>query len=122
MVNCPYCKNPISEGDAFCNTCGSRMPGRQSPPTSFNSAGSYTNDIPDHLVWSIVTAICCQPFGIAAIVFSVLTINDKNNNRLDSARKNSEYARQMINWGLGLGFAWLLIWVGFMFLSVLGNM
>ncbi len=51
-----------------------------------------------------MTLLCCMPFGIAAIVYSVLTMGDKNNGRFDSAMKNSKMAKTMLVIGI-IGWA-----------------
>lgn len=109
-MNCQRCSSPLKPDDLFCSHCG--LPLHQPPPgpipPGYASMGyppyglplGPPPNIPDYLVWSIITAIFCQPIGIAAIIFSVLTMSDRNNGRYASAAQNSKITRQLLNVGL----------------------
>ncbi|MDR1925372.1 MAG: CD225/dispanin family protein [Planctomycetaceae bacterium] len=120
-MNCSRCGVVLPDDAKFCTNCGNPAAADSLQPSS-SSYGSAPrdyapqhynrqSDIPDYLVWSIITTIFCQPFGIAAIVFSVLTMSDKEHGRFDSAIKNSKMARTMVNTGLILVGVLVLIYV-----------
>ncbi|MDR1925373.1 MAG: CD225/dispanin family protein [Planctomycetaceae bacterium] len=120
-MNCSLCGVVLPDDAKFCVNCGNpaAADSPQSPNSSCESAPrdcdpQYCNrqsesDVPDYLVWSIFTTILCQPFGIAAIVFSVLTMLDKDRGRYDSAIRNSQRARTMVNTGLILAIVFVIV-------------
>lgn len=115
-MNCNRCGAPLPDGAAFCPNCATPSSfdgpprGAYAPPGGYAPPSGYgpPPNIPDYLVWSILTTLCCQPFGIAALVFSIMTMNDKTNGRFDSAVKNSKMAKTMVTIGL-IGWALLVL-------------
>lgn len=116
-MNCTRCGANLPENAIFCTNCANpnpSMPQAPPPPPGYGPPGYVPSgygpvpNIPDYLVWSIVTTLCCQPFGIAAIVFSVMTMSEKSNGRFDSAMKNSRMAKKMVMIGL-IGWAVLAV-------------
>lgn len=115
-TGCPHAEQPASAGYApppppgygpqYAGYDGQQQGYQQGP------YGPPMVRVPDYLVWSILTLFCCQPLGIAAIVFSALTIGDKNGGRIDSAVKNSQWAKTMVMIGLGIGIAFWVIYIG----------
>lgn len=110
-MNCPRCGTAATSDSLYCSHCalplgspaGGAFPHGYAP---MGPPGPLPN-IPDYLVWSIIMTIFCQPIGIASIIFSVLTMSDRNNGRYDSALRYSQITRQLLY--VGLAFLILLI-------------
>lgn len=76
----------------------------------------------DHLVVSIlVTLFCCQPLGIAAIVFSAMTMSANSSGDYKTAQRHARLANQFNAWGFGLGIAYLAFIVLIVILSAAGG-
>ncbi len=140
---CTRCGAYLPDNATFCTHCGNPNPSMPQPPPLPNHTPpgyapsgygppSYnygpppgyglTPNIPDYLVWSILTCFCCQPFGIAAIVFSVLCMGDKSNGRYDSAMKNSKMAKTMLIIGIGGWAVFAVLYIGcLIFMIVTGQ-
>lgn len=110
-MNCTRCGATLPDNATFCINCANPNPSMpQAPPPAGYAPPGYgppppgygpAPNIPDYLVWSILMTLCCCPlFGVISIVFSVMTMSDKNNGRYDSAVKNSQTAKNMLIIGL----------------------
>lgn len=118
-MQCPSCgaQNPdVARFCANCRTAISAGPGPSAPPpppppasAPFNMAGV--------LVPAILAFFCCQPLGIAAIIFAVMANSSHNSGDLAGSSKNSGIAKTCSWIAIGLG---LLFWVGYIVLMVLG--
>lgn len=63
---------------------------------------------PTNLVWAILsTIICCQPFGIVAIVYASKVTSLYNRREYLKAKKASDKA---MYWSLGSAIAWMVIY------------
>ena len=57
---CTNCGNELPPGAIACTNCGQAIPHFPPPP-----------NVPNYLVHSIITTICCcPPFGVVALVYS----------------------------------------------------
>lgn len=128
---CPHCVGPNPEVPQGPPLPGYAPPGYGPPPPGYVPPGyapppgyyaplgyGPVPNIPDYLVWSIITTLCCQPFGIAAIIFSVMAIGDKDNGRYDSAMKNSRTAKKMVLIGLIIWAVAVLFYAAISILAV----
>nr|XP_020667566.1 transmembrane protein 91-like [Pogona vitticeps] len=67
---------------------------------------------PDFLGYSIFTMLCCcLPLGIAALVFSIQTRQDNHNRDYAAARRNSRKAQTLNHTALGLGIAFIILYI-----------
>ncbi|MDO5295999.1 MAG: CD225/dispanin family protein [bacterium] len=77
--------------------------GRQNPPAAevavASAASAYVAEevgpeVHDYLIWSIIVLLCCcQPMGIASVIFSAMCRSKKSSGDFDGAMKMSMYAR-----------------------------
>ncbi len=74
----------------------------------------------DYLVWAITTTvICCLPFGIASIVYSLRVNSDWNAGNYQSAIENSERAKKWAIWSAVAAAAFWIIY--FLFILIVGT-
>lgn len=93
-------------------------PGGGSSGASWSTAGAPAAPIDTWLWQSIVATIfCCQPFGIAAIVFSAMAGSARDAGDLALARHRAAQAR---TWTLVSVGTVLVLIVGFVLFAVLG--
>jgi len=109
---CRQCGVALNPEQIVCTKCGvwignqinHRMPG----------SGEH---IPDYFVWSLLELICCCiPFGIVALVFSILANNAKRNGDYVRAKEYAHMAKQFLVWGVAIGLIIVIVSLG---LSVL---
>lgn len=63
---------------------------------------------PTYLVWSIIfTIVCCMPFGVAGIIFAILTKTRYNKGNYKGAKKASEIAEWMCILAFTFGLVYL---------------
>ncbi|MGL4944061.1 MAG: DUF1559 domain-containing protein [Thermoguttaceae bacterium] len=108
---CPKCGNQIAEGNVACGQCGTRVVEAtpQGMPTAFGAQAPY---VPDYLVWSILEMVlCCMPFGIAGLVYSIQANSAKSAGRIDEAVQKSKTAKTCLIWGVVLGGLFSAIYV-----------
>lgn len=76
---CQKCGNEIDDQTAFCAKCGapvnrdesSAQPVQPAPSAQPVQPAQVTEVIPNHLVFAVITTVCCcLPFGIVAIIYS----------------------------------------------------
>jgi hypothetical protein len=71
----------------------------QNPYSASNVSDGFSQqqtpvDVPDYLIWTIIETICCcQPLGIAGIVFSILANSAKSSGDYAKAVQNAKYAK-----------------------------
>lgn len=92
------------------------------PPPS----GGVPGSVPNYLVVAILSAFCCTPLGIAAIIFSTQVNNKVAAGDMAGALDASKKAKMFSFLSIGLWLVLVLIYIIFMVLvgglSVLGNM
>ena len=70
----------------------------------------------NYLVESIlVTIFCCQPFGIAGIVFASQVNSKYASGDYEGAKKASEDAKKWMKWGLIAGIIVVVLYLVFLF-------
>ena len=70
-----------------------------------------TPHVPDYLVWAILeTLFCCQPFGIAGIVYAAMALSAKQQGNYQLAMENAEKARWLLLIGVSGYVVIVLIW------------
>ena len=90
----------------------------QNNPYPVQNQFTPTPYVPDYLVWAILeTLFCCQPFGIAGIVYSAMAISAKQQGNYQQAIENAKTARLLLLIGIS-GYA--IIVVGVLGLMLLG--
>jgi len=84
------------------------------------------NQPKNYLVESIlVTIFCCQPFGIAGIVFASQVNSKYASGDYEGAKKASENAKKWMKWGIITGLLIFILSMVFVFalggLAILGG-
>lgn len=59
----------------------------------------------------LVMLFCCQPLGIAALIFSILSNSARSAGRIEEANKNADIASKCVNWGLVTGLIVIVLYV-----------
>ncbi len=78
--------------------------------------GQYRGKADDQLVVSILVMLfCCQPLGIASIVFSAMAMSANNAGNFDQAHRHANLAKKFNMWAIILG----LLYVGAIFLFMI---
>lgn len=92
------------------------------PPPSSGAPAS----VPNYLVPSIISLICCLPLGIVAIIFAARVNGQVQAGDTAGALDSSRKAKLFSYIGLALGAIWILIWIVMTVLGIgigaLGNM
>ena len=92
------------------------------PPPSSGAPAS----VPNYLVPSIISLICCLPLGIVAVIFAARVNGQVQAGDTAGALESSRNAKMFSYIGLILGLIWIAIWVLMTVLGVgigaLGNM
>lgn len=103
---CPRCGTQNDANATRCVQCGENLPRENRPPIQQNNYNPPApNTVPNYLVQSILTTLCCcLPFGIVAIVHAA-SVNGKlatgdYDGAVDSSNKAKMWA--WIAFGVGL--------------------
>ena len=92
------------------------------PPPSSGAPAS----VPNYLIPSIISLICCLPLGIVAIIFAARVNGQVQAGDTAGALESSRKAKLFSYIGLVLGALWVLIWIVMTVLGIgigaLGNM
>lgn len=90
---CPQCETEAEENADFCANCGTVLiPGNP--------------NIPNHLVWAILTTVCCcPPTGIVSIVYAAQVNGKVAAGDLAAAREASQNAEGWIWASVSIGIA-----------------
>ncbi|XP_051576237.1 interferon-induced transmembrane protein 1-like [Myxocyprinus asiaticus] len=81
-------------------------------PTVYVTNTPLANPLPDYLGYSIFTMLCCcLPLGIAALIYSISTRNANISGQQQIAEKNSKTARTLNHAALGIGLAFLVVYI-----------
>lgn len=92
------------------------------PPPSSGAPAS----VPNYLIPSIISLICCLPLGIVAIIFAARVNGQVQQGDTAGALDSSRKAKLFSYIGLALGAIWILIWIVMTVLGIgigaLGNM
>jgi hypothetical protein len=111
---CRKCGAENSDNAYRCTRCGEQLHGL--------SGGAPVKHIPNYLVQSIlVTIFCCLPLGIPAIVFSAQVNAKVQAGDIDGAIASSNRAKVWGWWSFGIGFLFVMFWVGMTFLGALAG-
>lgn len=71
------------------------------------------------LAWAILATIfCCMPFGIVSIVNASKVDGLWNANDLEGAREAARKARTWFWWSFGIGLAFWLLYITFVFVAI----
>lgn len=142
---CPKCGNPLPANARFCPLCGvavrsNASSGMESPlgASSFETSDASENpyassnphapsdpyapsdwsdaaNIPDYLIWNVLsTLFCCPPLGIAGIIFSIQTNSAKTRCDFETAKRRSSTAKTLLIVGLvvaGLQILLSFLWI-----------
>jgi hypothetical protein len=77
------------------------------PPPSSGAPAS----VPNYLVPSIISLICCLPLGIVAVIFAARVNGQVQAGDTAGALDSSRKAKMFSYIGLILGLIWIAIWV-----------
>ena len=93
---CRNCGNQIADAAVICPKCG--------VPVSDKSVAPSTEQVPNHMVGAILTAIfCCQIGGIVAIVYAAQVNSKLASGDIEGARAASKTAGTWITVNVILG-------------------
>ncbi len=84
------------------------------PPPSSGAPAS----VPNFLVPSIISLFCCLPLGIVAVIFAARVNGQVQSGDTAGALESSRKAKMFSYIGLGLGLAWIIVWIVMMVLGV----
>ena len=103
---CRNCGNQIADAAVICPKCGVPVVGKSVAPT--------TEQVPNHMVGAILTALfCCQIGGIVAIVYAAQVNSKLARGDIEGARAASKTAGTwiIVNLIIGLigGLLYLLL-------------
>lgn len=76
------------------------------PPPPRNTLPRPDNHLPSAI---LVTCLCCMPFGIVAIVMAAGVDSAWDAGDREKAYRDSERARQWVNWSILAGLASLIL-------------
>ena len=86
---CKNCGNQIADAAVVCPKCG--------VPVAGKSIASATEQVPNHMVGAILTALfCCQIGGIVAIVYAAQVNSKLARGDIEGARTASKTANTWI--------------------------
>ena len=109
---CKNCGNQIADAAVVCPKCGVPVAGKSLVPA--------TEQVPNHLVGAILTAIfCCQIGGIVAIIYAAQVNTKLARGDVDGARAASKTASTWITVNIITG---LLLFVFYFILGMAGEM
>ena len=123
---CPSCGTVSNEGARFCKSCGQSLTSEPVPdedarghmPEQASAHGESPN-VPNHLVWAILTTIfCCLPFGIVSIVYAAKVNGMVAAVNIDGARQASKKAKTWAWVAFGTG---LIVYVLLILIAILSN-
>ena len=88
-IFCKNCGNQIADAAVVCPKCG--------VPVAGKSVASATEQVPNHMVGAILTALfCCQIGGIVAIVYAAQVNSKLARGDIEGARAASKTANTWI--------------------------
>lgn len=86
---CKNCGNQIADAAVVCPKCG--------VPVAGKSVASATEQVPNHMVGAILTALfCCQIGGIVAIIYAAQVNSKLASGDVEGARAASKTANTWI--------------------------
>lgn len=86
------------------------MSDQPNDPTAQQWSQPQAAPVPDYLIWSILaTLFCCQPLGIAAIVYAAMA-NSKKSSDIAGAYTDAAMSKKLLWWSFGLGIG---VWIAF---------
>ena len=119
---CPSCGTNVPENATSCPQCAAKIgaPNETSIFTPKNGAAAAAPEkVTNWLVPSIlVTAFCCIPMGVPAIVFAVLANTMAEDGQIDKAQKAAANAKRFFWLALVLWAIGFVIWITFYILSI----
>lgn len=81
-------------------------------------AGGTPSSVPNYLVVAILSLFCCMPLGIAAIIFATQVNGKVAAGDMAGALDASKKAKMFSFISIGLGLAFILIYIIFIALTV----
>ncbi|KAI7806161.1 putative interferon-induced transmembrane protein 3 [Triplophysa rosa] len=88
-------------------------------PMVYVTPTPLANPLSDYLGYSIFTLLCCCfPLGIAALIYSIFTRNANMSGQQQTAEKNSRTARILNHTALGIGLAFIVVYIIIIVLTV----
>lgn len=103
---CPECEIQAEEDARFCTKCGRTLSGSTEQARPANDTLRARADIPNHLVWAILTTICCcPPTGIVSIAYAAQVNGKVAAGDLTAARKASQDTQGWIWASVSIGVA-----------------
>lgn len=128
---CPKCGSLNQDDANNCVSCGASLQqsaggeSAQSPaPQNYSPQGPAAGaNIPNHLVWAILSTICCcLPAGIVAIVFAAQVNSKIAAGDIAGAQSSSQNALLWTYISVGLGLFSGIVYFGLTFMGVLAEL
>ena len=111
---CKNCGNQIADAAVVCPKCG--------VPVAGKSVASVAEQVPNHMVGAILTAIfCCQIGGIVAIVYAAQVNSKLASGDIEGARAASKTASTWIAVNIIIGLIGGLLYVIFAVVGALSG-
>ncbi len=102
---CAQCGAELPEGASFCSSCGAPRGGSATSRSPYAVHPTLETNVSDCLVWSIISTLIFFPWGVGALIFSLLSRNASANGDFAGAASYAEGARvwNIVLWVVVLG-------------------
>jgi len=115
-MRCPKCGEVHETPTRWCRSCGAEMV--PEPEVVRADAPVGVKPFSYLLPAILVTLFCCQPLGIAAIVFAAISMGRSSAGDYVGAQSASNVARLLCLIAVGVGLVWVAVCVAIMLAGI----